>query len=93
MAVVDDAPRSATAVRNGHHRFYISRAEMMQMLDRHPGLTLTLIREFSVRMRATNIRYLDEIIQGERLALSAGRPGRLSTISKIRLSSSDWRQK
>ena len=45
------------------------------MLDRHPGLTLTLIREFSARMRATNIRYLDEIIQGERLAL-VGRSAR-----------------
>ena len=76
MAVVDDAPRSATAVaETDATAFFISRAEMMQMLNRHPGLTLTLIREFSVRMRATNIRYLDEIIQGERLAL-VGRSAR-----------------
>jgi signal transduction histidine kinase len=76
MAVVDDGPRSATAVAETDvTTFFVSRAEMMVMLDGHPGLTLTLIREFSARMRATNIRYLDEIIQGERLAL-VGRSAR-----------------
>jgi signal transduction histidine kinase len=76
MAVIDDGPRSATAVaETDMTSFYVSRAEMMSMLDCHPGLTLTLIREFSARMRATNIRYLDEIIQGERLAL-VGRSAR-----------------
>jgi signal transduction histidine kinase len=76
MAVVDDEPRSATAVAETDvTTFFVNRAEMMVMLDRHPGLTLTLIREFSARMRATNIRYLDEIIQGERLAL-VGRSAR-----------------
>ena len=76
MAVVDDGPRSATAVAETDvTTFFVSRSEMLVMLDRHPGLTLTLIREFSARMRATNIRYLDEIIQGERLAL-VGRSAR-----------------
>jgi signal transduction histidine kinase len=76
MAVIDDDPRSATAVaETDMTALFLSRADVMQMLDRHPGLTLTLIREFSVRMRATNIRYLDEIIQGERLAL-VGRSAR-----------------
>ena len=76
MAVVDEEPRSATAVAETDvTAFFLSRAEMMVMLDHHPGLTLTLIREFSARMRATNIRYLDEIIQGERLAL-VGRSAR-----------------
>jgi len=76
MAVIDDEPRSATAVaETDMTAFFVSRADMMVMLDRHPGLTLTLIREFSGRMRATNIRYLDEIIQGERLAL-VGRSAR-----------------
>jgi signal transduction histidine kinase len=76
MAVIDDSPRSATAVaETDTTTFYLSRGEMMEMLNRHPGLTLTLIREFSVRMRATNLRYLDEVIQGERLAL-VGRSAR-----------------
>ncbi len=76
MAVVDDAPRSATAVaETDTTALFLSRTDVMQMLDRHPRLTLTLIREFSNRMRATNIRYLDEIIQGERLAL-VGRSAR-----------------
>ena len=76
MAVIDDEPRSATVVaETDMTSFFLSRAEMMSMLNCHPGLTLTLIREFSARMRATNIRYLDEIIQGERLAL-VGRSAR-----------------
>lgn len=76
MAVIDDSPRSATAIaETDASAFYLSREEMMEMLNRHPGLTLTLIREFSTRMRATNLRYLDEIIQGERLAL-VGRSAR-----------------
>ena len=76
MAVVDDGPRSATALaETDTTAFYLSRAEMMELLTRHPGLTLTLIRVFSARMRATNLRYLDETIQGERLAL-VGRSAR-----------------
>jgi signal transduction histidine kinase len=76
MAVIDNSPRSATATaETDTTTFYLSREEMMEMLGRHPGLTLTLIREFSTRMRATNLRYLDEIIQGERLAL-VGRSAR-----------------
>ena len=68
MAVLDDAPRSATA-ETDTKAFYLSRDEMLQLLKRHPGLALTLIREFSARMRAVNKKYLDEIIQGERLAV------------------------
>jgi signal transduction histidine kinase len=76
MAVIDDAPRSATAIaETDTTAFYLSRTEMMQLLANHPGLTLSLIREFSSRMRATNLRYLDEVIQGERLAL-VGRSAR-----------------
>ena len=70
MAVLDDAPRSATATAETDTKaFYLSRDEMLQLLKRHPGLALTLIREFSARMRAVNKKYLDEIIQGERLAV------------------------
>lgn len=76
MAAIDDSPRSATAIaETDTSTFYLRREEMMDMLNRHQGLTLTLIREFSTRMRATNLRYLDEIIQGERLAL-VGRSAR-----------------
>jgi signal transduction histidine kinase len=70
MAVLDDAPRSATATAETDTKaFYLSREELLRLLKRHPGLALTLIREFSARMRAVNKKYLDEIIQGERLAV------------------------
>jgi signal transduction histidine kinase len=70
MAVLDDAPRSATATAEADTKaFYLGRDELLQLLKRHPGLALTLIREFSARMRATNKKYLDEIIQSERLAV------------------------
>lgn len=70
MAVLDDAPRSATAIAEADTQaFYLSRGELLELLKRHPGLALTLIREFSARMRAVNKKYLDEIIQGERLAV------------------------
>jgi signal transduction histidine kinase len=70
MAVLDDAPRSAAAIAETDTKaFYLSRDELLQLLTRHPGLALTLIREFSARMRAVNKKYLDETIQSERLAL------------------------
>ena len=70
MAVLDDAPRSATAIAETDTKaFYLSRDELLRLLTRHPGLALTLIREFSARMRAVNKKYLDEVIQSERLAV------------------------
>ncbi|HVS51824.1 MAG TPA: ATP-binding protein [Opitutaceae bacterium] len=70
MAVLDDAPRSATARADGDTvATFLSRAELLELLDRRPRLALNLIREFSNRMRALNRKYLDEIIQSERLAV------------------------
>jgi signal transduction histidine kinase len=69
MAVVDDAPRSATATADVETKaFYINREKLLQLLDRQPSLARIIIREFSIRMRALNQKYLDEIIQAERLA-------------------------
>ncbi len=69
MAVFDDAPRSATARATANtEATFLSRDEALQLLDRRPRLALNLIREFSNRMRALNRKYLDEIIQAERLA-------------------------
>jgi signal transduction histidine kinase len=70
MAVLDDAPRSATArAECDTTATFLSRAELLDLLDRRPRLALNLIREFSRRMRALNRKYLDEIIQTERLAV------------------------
>ncbi|WP_158277303.1 ATP-binding protein [Opitutus sp. ER46] len=70
MAILDDAPRSATArAETATRATFVSRAELLNLLDRQPRLALNLIREFSGRIRALNHKYVDEIIQSERLAL------------------------
>lgn len=69
MAVIDDAPRSATAIAETETTTtFFDRAQLLQLLERRPELALSLIREFSVRMRALNQKYIDEMIQAERLA-------------------------
>lgn len=70
MAVVDDAPRSATAIAEQDTKaFFLSRETLLRLLEERPHLALNIVREFSIRMRALNQRYLDEIIQAERLAV------------------------
>ncbi len=70
MAVLDDAPRSATAKAETDTRAtFLSRDELLELLERRPRLALNLIREFSNRIRALNRKYVNEIIQAERLAL------------------------
>lgn len=70
MAVLDEAPRSATArADTDTEATFLSRDELLQLLEKRPRLALDLIREFSNRMRALNQKYVDEIIQAERLAV------------------------
>ncbi|MBI5769450.1 MAG: cyclic nucleotide-binding domain-containing protein [Verrucomicrobia bacterium] len=70
MAVVDDAPRSATATAEVATRtLFVRREKLLQLLERQPRLALRIIREFSTRMRNLNRKYLDEIMQAERLAM------------------------
>lgn len=69
MAVLDDAPRSASAIADTDCRLtFISREHFLQLLEQRPELAVTFSREFSVRMRAANKRHLEEIVQAERLA-------------------------
>ena len=70
MAVLDDAPRSATAKAETETRAtFVSRDELIRLLESKPALALNLIREFSNRIRALNRKYVDEIVQAERLAV------------------------
>jgi len=70
MAVLDEAPRSATATAEVDTvALFLDREALKQLLDTRPGLTLDLVREFSRRMRTLNQKYLDEIIQAERLGV------------------------
>ena len=70
MAVLDDAPRSATATAMGEtETYFLSRDDLLGLLERRPQFALNLIREFSLRMRTLNQKYADEILQAERLAV------------------------
>jgi signal transduction histidine kinase len=70
MAVLDDVPRSASARANLDTKtIFLSRAELLVFLEKRPELALTLVHEFSRRVRTLNHKYLDEILQAERLAV------------------------
>lgn len=70
MAVVDAEPRSASAVAEKPTRaYFLTRDTLLDLLREKPQLALDLVREFSIRMRALNQKYVDEIIQAERLAV------------------------
>jgi len=60
MAVVDDAPRSATATAEvATHAIFVERDKLLELLAHRPQLALNLIRKFSKRIRALNQKYLD----------------------------------
>jgi signal transduction histidine kinase len=61
MAVVDDAPRSATATAEiDTQTVFHDREKLLDLLRRQPQLALSILRKFSLRMRALNQKYLDE---------------------------------
>jgi signal transduction histidine kinase len=70
MAVLDQNPRSATAVAEEQTEVYfISRDELLQLLEYIPKLSACFVREISRRLRDFNAQYVREILQSERLAL------------------------
>ncbi|HZL43345.1 MAG TPA: ATP-binding protein [Verrucomicrobiae bacterium] len=70
MAVIEFKPRSAGArAAQDSTVFFIPRQELMAMIQRSPVLALELLREFSERLRQFNHRYIQEILQAERLAV------------------------
>jgi signal transduction histidine kinase len=69
MAVIDDGPRSATATAEVPTRTcFIERRNVLRLLERQPHFALNIIRKFSARMRSLNQKYVEEIVQAERLA-------------------------
>lgn len=72
MAVLDDAPRSASARTELETKaIFLTRDQFLDLRDRHPRVALNLIFQFKFgdRMRALNQKYVDEIVQAERLAI------------------------
>ncbi len=70
MAILEDKPRSATAISRGHSTVYfIPREDMLKLVAASPELALSLVREISRRLREFNRQYIQGIIQTERLSL------------------------
>jgi signal transduction histidine kinase len=70
MAVLEMKPRSATATAaKDSVVYFIPRDELLVMVNRSPALALELLREISERLRDFNRRYIQEVIQTERLAV------------------------
>ena len=70
MAVIEDLPRSATAIAATTTRLYfIPREKMRSLLQQTPGLAFSFLQEISRRLRDSNQMHLREIVQAERLAV------------------------
>ena len=70
MAVLDDNPRSLSAVAEGKTTVYfIARPDLLQLLDRTPRLAVALLRDTSKRIRDFNDKYTKEVLEAERLSL------------------------
>ncbi len=70
MAVIENLPRSATAIAAKDTRVhFVPRDEMLALIKHSPGLAFNLLQEISRRLRDFNQLHLREIIQAERLAV------------------------
>jgi signal transduction histidine kinase len=70
MAVVDMQPRSATAIAETPTVVaWIPWEKVWQTFEQSPKLLVTMMQEFSRRMREFNQLYLYEVVQQERLAI------------------------
>lgn len=70
MAVLDGEPRSASATaEEATELAFIPRGGLLSLLGRSPELALSLVREFSQRLREFDRQYIQEILQYERLSL------------------------
>jgi signal transduction histidine kinase len=70
MAVLEDKPRSASAVAEiDTTAYFIPRDAMNALIKCSPGLAQSLLREISARLREFNQQYIREVLQAERLTI------------------------
>lgn len=70
MAVIEHRPRSATATATQPTTvFFLPRGELLHLIERSPGLALSLLQVISHRLREFNQHYLREVVQAEQLAV------------------------
>ena len=69
MAVLEDKPRSASAIAaEDTAAIFIPRGVMLALVERSPQVSLKLLREISSRLREFNQQYVREVLQAERLS-------------------------
>ena len=70
MAVIEHRPRSASAsAASDSTAYFIPRGELLSLINRSPGLALSVLQVVSHRLRDFNQHYLREVVQSERLAV------------------------
>jgi signal transduction histidine kinase len=70
MSVVEHRPRSASAVAvKDTTVYFIPRGEMLALIERSPGLALSLLQDISHRLREFNRQHIREVLQSEQLAV------------------------
>jgi signal transduction histidine kinase len=70
MAVLDGQPRSATVTaKTDTAALFIPREAILGALGNSPELLGLLVREFSLRVRQFDRRFIEEVLHAERLAL------------------------
>ena len=70
LAVIDNQPRSATAVAEVDTTLYvIPREQMISMLTRSPQFSFSMMREITQRLREFNRQYIRQVLQAERMAV------------------------
>jgi signal transduction histidine kinase len=70
MAVVDNQPRSASAIAETETTVYrVPREAMLEMLKRSPQLAIGLMQEITHRLREFNHQYMNTVLQAERMAV------------------------
>lgn len=70
MAVLDTLPRSAHASAEGKTDvIFVPRDHFIELLKGSPAMSLTMVQEFSRRLRDFNQQYIRKILQVERMAV------------------------
>lgn len=70
MAIIEHRPRSASAAATKDTTaYFIPRGELLTLIERSPGLALSVLQVISQRLREFNQHFLREVVQSERLAV------------------------
>jgi signal transduction histidine kinase len=70
MAALDGERRSASAIAVGETKaMFLPRAAVVDFLERSPRAALNLVKEFSQRMREFNKKFVEEMLQADRISM------------------------